>query len=122
MRIIEKAQQIAGGVEAITSWLGSGGIVADQEQAQSRADICLACPKNVEVGFATSAAANAARKILEIKNGCSLRVKGEKQLHKCESCGCVLRLLVWEPQSRVSKHLTAEDRAVLPEHCWKLKS
>jgi hypothetical protein len=121
MTLLEKAYQVVGGVEAITSWLGSGGVVVHQEEAQSRANICLACPKNVEVGFTTSAAANAARKILEIKNDSSLRVKGEKQLHKCESCGCVLRLLVWEPQSRVTKHLTAAERSVLPSHCWKLK-
>ena len=121
MTLLEKAYQVAGGVEAIAAWLGSGGIVVPQEEAQSRADVCLACPNNVEVGFATSTGADFARKILEIKNDASLRVDGEKKLHKCEACGCVLRLLVWEPQSRVTKHLTEKERSALPLHCWKLK-
>jgi len=121
LNIFEKAKQFAEGAEAISSWLGSGGQIVAQEVSQARANTCLECSKNVPVGVLKDSIAGAAKKILEVKNKLGIRVNGERGLGQCQDCGCVLRLLVHEPQSRIEPFLTPEDRAKLPTFCWKLK-
>jgi hypothetical protein len=121
MNLLQKAASIPNGVKHITEWLGSGGTVVSQADAQERANICLKCPKNVSGLAVTKAVALAIKAHLETKNQLRLRVQGEKSLHSCEACGCVLRLLVWEPQDRVQSQLTDGEVEQLPDNCWKLK-
>lgn len=121
MSLFDKAKEFAVGAEEITAWLGSGGKIVPQEVAQERANICLECAKNVEVGVVKDTIASATRKILEAKNKLGLRIDGEKRLGMCSDCGCVLRLLVWQPQERVQPYLTEEDLKNAPTFCWKLR-
>lgn len=121
MNLLERAKTIADGAKNLAIWVGSGGLVVSQEDAQARAEICLNCPLN-EPGMAvTSEVASATRAFLEFKNQLRLRVNGEKSLHHCKGCGCVLRLLIWEPQDRVKAQMTSEEIAITPKYCWKLK-
>lgn len=128
MNLLERAKQIAHGVEVIKEWLGDGGQVVSQSEAQERADICRAggpngtpCPNNFQgFSFATPVAL-AIKRHLEVKNKLALRVEGEKSLHTCSECGCCIRLLIWQPQSQVQAELTDEEKETLPAHCWKLK-
>lgn len=121
MNILEQAKQFAEGAKEITDWLGDGGHVVDQVAAQERASTCLTCAKNVPVGIVKDSIAAVTRKTLEIKNKLGLHVLGEKSLGQCEDCGCVLRLLIWEPQSRIEPFIDEETRAKLPTFCWKLR-
>ncbi len=121
MTLLDHAKQFAGGAAEIRDWLGDGGEVVTYEEAQGRANLCLTCAKNVPAGMLKGAIADATRKRLEIKNKVGLRTAGEKRLGKCEPCGCVLRLLVWEPQRRIQPYLTAEEKQSYPAFCWKLK-
>lgn len=121
MNLIEKLKQLGEGIEEITGWIGSGGRVVDRAIAQDRANVCQSCPHNKAVGGAKNSVAGVARKILEKKNRAGLRVSGEKSLGQCGLCGCVLRLLVWEEQSRIEPFMSAEDKARTPSHCWKLR-
>ncbi len=121
MSILEQAKKIPNGVKQITEWLGDGGKVVDPAVAQRRADICLRCPKNVPGHPVTEVVGLAIRAHLSLKNQLKLRVNGEKSLHLCGVCGCVLRLLVHEPQERVVMGLTDDEISKLPDNCWKLK-
>lgn len=106
----------------LAEWLGDGGTVVSRGDAQARADVCLKCPENVPMNPATKAIALAIKTHLAIKNSQRLRVNGERGLHSCRICSCVLRLQVWLPQELVVSQLEDEETALLPKHCWKLKS
>lgn len=121
MNVLDRAKQITHGVQSVTEWLGSGGQVVDYETAQSRAIVCLECPKNVGGWAVTNFVAMAIKRHLQVKNKLNLKVQGERKLKTCSACGCVLRLLVWEPQDRVRNQITEEELKRLPEECWKPK-
>lgn len=121
MNLFDRSKQIAHGAESIAEWLGSGGVVVDRDTAQARADVCLKCPMNEPRIIVTDLIAKAIRRHLEVKNKLELRVQGEKQLHTCAACGCVLRLLIWEEQSRIKSQMTPEETEKTPTHCWKLQ-
>ena len=106
------------------SWLGEGGRPVAQDHAQERANICLSCPLNQEKGlpeFLTALAALTVRRQIEMKNQSQLRVDGEKRLHICDGCGCVLRLKVWTPMKFITE--TTEQNVIdsLPDVCWQRK-
>lgn len=119
MNIIERAQQWAEGVATITAWLGSGGAVVPREQAQARADICLKCPMNVKDFAFPEVVAAAVRKQVEIKNKLELRVGGEKSLHTCSACGCVLKLKIHVPLRNLG--VDAAELEKFDASCWMRK-
>lgn len=120
MNLWNQIKNIPGGAKHLADWIGDGGHVVDRDEAQKRANICQTCALNVPGLAITSAVASAIKAQLSLKSKIRLRVDGEKKLHNCDACGCVLRLLVWEPQERVESHLTDEERQKLPEFCWKV--
>ena len=76
---------------------------------------------NVQKGFAevlTASVVLLVRRQIELKNQMQLRVDGEKSLHICEPCGCVLKLKVHVPISFVKE---TTDREGLHADCWILK-
>lgn len=121
MRIWDQIKHIPGGIGHLTDWLGSGGSVVDQETAQHRANTCQTCALNKRGSPVTTAVALAIRGQLGVKNKLKLRVDGEKGLHNCDACGCVLRLLVWQPQERIEMQISEDEMMKLPSFCWKVK-
>lgn len=104
--------------ELMKSWLGNGGRPVPLLQAQSRADVCLKCPMNVEKPIQelfTGAIALTIRRQIELKNKMSLRVEGEKSLHVCDGCNCVLKLKVHAPLKFI---LENTDNMKLHPSCW----
>lgn len=120
MNIWDEIKRIPDGTRHLADWLGSGGSVVDPATAQHRANTCLTCGLNQPGATVTKAVALAIKAQLGVKNKLKLRVDGEKRLHSCDACGCVLRLLVWEPQDRVESQITDEERVKLPSMCWKI--
>lgn len=108
----------------LKEWLGDGAKPVEPAKAQARADICLKCSFNTAKplyeALATGAAKIAARQ-LEVKNAMNLRVRGEKSLHVCEACGCVLRLKVHAPMNVIVAGAEPGSFEKLPEHCWQVK-
>lgn len=102
-------------------WLGAGGHPVGPSQSQGRADVCLACPHNVERPleemFKGYVALTVKRQV-QLKNQMQLRVNGEKRLHICERCECVLKLKVHVPLEFILKHTKIEG---LPAHCWVIQ-
>lgn len=117
--ILEQVKDIAHGTVAVKGWLGAGGEVVDEPEAQRRADICAGCPCNVKEGAVTDVIADAIRFYLELKNKVGLKVKGEDDLGVCSKCGCQVRLLVHEPLELVHSQLLEGENQSLPDHCWK---
>lgn len=120
MNLLEKVKTIADGAANLALWVGSGGNVVSPEVAQARADICLTCPHNRRGIVGTREIAEATMKFLSFKNALDLKVNREGELHSCDGCGCVIPLMIWEPQDRITKQMTGEERAVTPSFCWKL--
>lgn len=128
MNILEQAKRIPHGLSVITEWVGSGGVVADPDVSQRRADTCTGrtsgnrCQEN-DMGFSiTAPVANVVKQYLAVKNGIGLRVLGERDLGICRICSCNLRLLIYEPKEKVDAEMTDDEIASLPSHCWKLWS
>ena len=119
MKLLDQVKDFARGAAIIKDWLGHDGIIVDQEEAQFRADICAACPKNVDGIRLTDAVAEAIHEQLEIKNHLMLRVKGEKSLKHCEVCSCVNRLSIWCPMEFLTRHSTPDELREYPSNCWK---
>ena len=83
---------------------------------QARAAVCLKCPMNVKDWPFVEDVAAIIRKPVEIKNKLELKLDGEKSLHTCSGCGCVLKLKLWLPVSRLG--LDAAELAKFDLHCW----
>src|ERR1019366_6798667 len=109
MNIFERVKAYKDGMEVIRDWLGEGGITVSQVMAQKRANICIACPKNVGGWMFVDAVAAAIRRQTEIKNKLQLRVEGEKQIKTCAACGCASKLKIWIPLRNI---LPDEDERV----------
>lgn len=119
MNIFERVKAYKDGMEVIRDWLGEGGITVSQVMAQKRANICIACPKNVGGWMFVDAVAAAIRRQTEIKNKLQLRVEGEKQIKTCAACGCASKLKIWIPLRNI---LPDEDERVnFDPKCWLLK-
>lgn len=110
------------------SWLGDGGVPVPPIQSQSRADVCTGrltgtpCPKHVEKPIQellTEPVALIVRRQIELKNKLKLRVEGEKSLHVCDACNCILKLLVHTPIKFIEETKTPELIESLPDHCWQ---
>ncbi len=119
--LLEKVKTMADGVKNLTAWVGSGGEVVAQDVAQERANICFKCPLNQRGMGITGEVAEATLRFLEFKNSLDLHVADEEKLHHCFNCGCVLKLLIFEPQDRVVAQMTDQEKSEAPEHCWKIK-
>lgn len=119
-------KRIAGGARILSDWLGSGGIPVSQHDAQSRADICLQCPKNTAGGFVasriTKPIADAIHEQLRVKHDLGLKVNRENELLTCAVCYCNLPLKVFTPMEFILKHTTDDVMNEFPENCWIKKA
>lgn len=107
--------------ELRSQWLGAGGRPVPSTQSQARANVCLMCPLNVVKPIQelfTSEVALLVLRQIEHKNQLKLRVEGEKSLHVCDVCNCVLRLLIHVPIEFIKETKDAETIAKYPSCCW----
>jgi hypothetical protein len=113
--------------ELKNSWLGAGGKPVPAAQSQARADVCNKgcngekCPKNVVKPIQelfTGAVALTVLRQIEYKNQLKLRVDGEKSLHVCDVCNCVLRLKTHVPIEFIKETTDDETLKKFPSYCW----
>lgn len=122
MNALKQAQRF---YELLKDWLGDGGKPVPKPQAQARANVCLICSMNdasrrMEEAFKGPAALGA-RRLIEFKNELQLRVEGEKHLHLCSVCDCVLKLKCHVPLSNIVASTSIETMGKFPKHCWIIK-
>lgn len=118
MKILERAKQLANGARVLSDWIGSGAEPVSIELAQSRANVCLTCPKLSEIKTMTGAVAEKIKDHMAIKNSLDMVVIGEPHLGQCEACGCEMKLKVWVPIARITPD--PEEREKLDTNCWLL--
>ena|ERR1017187_1994802 len=116
MNWTERVSKIANGAKVLADWLGHGGSPVEKELAQSRANVCLTCPKNVKDWPFLESVAEAIKQQVALKNHLQLRVSGEKQLHACQICSCVIKLKVHVPIEMIKPD--ENERELYPDYCW----
>lgn len=115
---------VVAGANIIKDMFGEEGPIRDKAKANARALVCVSCPKNAPgdwTRFFTVPAQAVVRKMLGIVKDLDLKTDLDDQLHVCEACGCPLKGKVFARIKHILKHIPAEDKAALWEHCWILK-
>jgi len=116
---------VVSGLQTIGAWLGKGGKPVAQELANSRAGVCVKCPKNNRVGdwksLFTKPAAALLQKEIEHRNKLKLQTPFDADLGVCDACGCVLRLKTHTPLVDIVEHMTENIKNDLHPDCWILK-
>lgn len=93
-------------------WLAKGAKFVDQAEANRRAEICLGCPKNSDIGNCIPCGAGSLLK--SIKGGSTLL---DDKLHVCGACGCYLPAKIWFPK----EVMTREGVTYQVGRCWMLE-
>lgn len=94
------------------AWLKGGGGLVEQEVAESRAAICVTCPKNIVVQGCWGCAGLTGL-VAELKGDKS--TKYDDQLQNCSICCCVNRVKIWMPLESMKSDLE------YPSFCWLTK-
>lgn len=128
---MQRLQSVAGAVRKINSganllldWDNSGEPPVVNDVAESRAAICVECPKNSKgdlTRWFTVPASEIIRNKLGRLHRFGMATSRDSKLFVCEVCLCPLKLKVHTPQHLVVEHLSPETRAELPTNCWILK-
>lgn len=119
--LLERAKNITNGATILASWLGTGGVTVPYNVAQSRAHLCLKCPKKEPCPPFEANAAEAVKRVVELKNKLQLRVRGEKDLGCCSACGCVNKLKTWLTIDKIKREMDEAEMGRLDANCWILK-
>lgn len=120
-RVVAAAADIkraAQGTAVVLDWLTSGGAPVEQALADSRAKVCVDCPKNVEGSWYTVAPAELIRSTLSARSDLKLATPHDDKLKSCDVCKCLMRLKVWCPMSHIAKQTKPEIMAEFPSWCW----
>ncbi len=118
--LIAELRRDAEAVSLLKDWLGDD-LPISKFEAEQRAIICVACPKNRHAGWwdhAKDAVAGVIRKQLSLKHKLKLETCLDGSLHLCECCGCANKLKVWVPMHHVYKHTPKEVYDKFPDFCW----
>ena len=118
-----KAKRIWAGVKTLNDWIDSGEPAVEQEEADHRAGICVACPLNgqggLEVWF-TAPASEAIKRQFQKLEARKLATPHDATLGICSACSCPMRLKVWTPMHFIKEHLSPDVIAELRngKDCW----
>lgn len=118
------------GAEAISDWLGEGGIPVDNSVSFNRAVSCTIgfngrpCPHNVAPRWwenAKGEVANWIRREMAIKAKLNIATPMDEDLHICDVCKCCMTLKVHAPIQHIRAHITPEMLRKFPVFCWQKK-
>lgn len=124
--VVGSVKKTAAGIKVVTEWLGSGLRPVDKALAESRAAVCVECPKNGDPNWLQkldAIAAEGVKKLIEIRNDLRLETTHDKKLFTCTSCDCKLSLKVFAPLNHILANTSPEIKAALNQDnpkCWIL--
>ena len=102
----------------VRAWVVKKGFsVAPAATIRARADICAACPLNVDVKGCYGCQ-GVLRWLAEFLDR-DAKVHREKELRNCKVCGCVLKLKVCLPDEILKE--VVDPTHDYPAHCWLSK-
>lgn len=101
-------------LRVVGTWMSGGGGFVPQEEAERRAAICAACPKNQTIEGCT-ACSNLVSTVTSVLGDRVTKFDG--QLKGCAVCSCSNVAQVHIPLEVLHKGVT-EDME-FPSHCWK---
>ena len=116
------AKAVKGGA-VLLDWERSGDPPVDRGTAESRAVICVKCPKNGKgdlTRFFTVPASEMIRKQMERSTSLKLSTSVDDQLGVCEACLCPIKLKVWAPLNHIVNNMPDSIKAELDPGCWVL--
>ncbi len=93
----------------------SGGKLVSVEEAERRAAICVACPKNVQLKGVCGVCAGLMTWSVKLAGG--LKTSHDENLFACGVCGCANRLSVFAPIEILKDDRFEPD--AFPVVCWK---
>ena len=100
-------------LSTVGAFFKSGGKLVEQEQADTRASVCVSCPLNTKVAGCRPCV-GLARKVFDLLG--ARKTPHDSNLQQCGVCGCVLAAKVWLPIETV--HAVTPDTSQFPDHCW----
>ena len=108
------------GVETLVEWFGAGMKPVGAVEANSRAQICAACPHNQNVKYSVrwGVYAETIKGVLGWVRGQNLRTTFDSKLGVCESCDCPMKVKVWVPKDVILSHMPESSKQKLWEKCW----
>jgi hypothetical protein len=101
-------------LRVVGTWMSGGGGFVPQQEAERRAAICAACPKNQEIEGCT-ACSNLVATVTSVLGDRGTKFDG--QLKGCAVCSCSNAAQAHIPLEVLHKGVTAEME--FPSHCWK---
>lgn len=113
----------AQGTGVVLDWIQAGGDPVDQDLAEKRAAICVACPKNVTGEWYVTAPAELLRSAIKgwqaLKGSTfAFETKQGDKLKSCDVCKCLMRLKAFTPLKHILEKSKPEILAAFPEICW----
>lgn len=118
---VAAGRNVVAGVAVLIEWLGSGAKPVDASLSESRAAICVGCPRNDGgdfTSFFTQPIAEKIRTQLEIRNDLQLRTPYDDKLTVCSACSCPLKLKVHVDLAHILNHTSEEVKQQLDPRCW----
>lgn len=119
-RARDRVARLAGGVETLVEWIGSGDPVASGVAAM-RAGTCAVCPMNQDggaVAIVTKPIANAIRSQMALKHELNLTTDVDSKLNTCMACDCQLKLKVWVPIGSILERTSDDTLTRFHQDCW----
>lgn len=109
-----KISDVKNFVRVLGAWMASGGSYVDNSEAERRASICAACPKNQVIEGCTACANLPGLIASTLGRRATSR---DAVLHGCAVCSCSNKAQVHIPLDILKKGVT--DDMAFPSHCWK---
>lgn len=125
-RVVAAAAHVkraAQGTAVVLDWIQAGGDPVAQELAEKRAEICVACPKNVPGAWYTEAPAELLKSAIQgwqaLKhNPFEFKTRQGDKVKSCDVCKCLMRLKVFTPLEHIIAKTKPDIMAEFPANCW----
>jgi len=118
---LSAVKRLAAGAALLMDWEESGLPPVPKELAESRAVVCVTCPKNSKEELSawfTLPVSSAIKSRLQRLHSLNLTTPYDERLNVCAACLCPLKLKIWTPIELIKKRLKPEVMAELDPQCW----
>lgn len=116
-----KPQHLATAWRTFRAWQRDQYRLVSQSTAESRAQVCVRCPLNVDKqNVATRLLGHNfdPKEFFAVLQG--RHTPQDDRLHICDACDCIMRLKIWLPLSIIKDYMPHETIQALDLKCWIL--